>query len=149
MDEIVRDEVAFECEESGYHFRAWYLTEPKADALVEITKDDEVVKSFLWPAYKIWNIAAHASDIAEDLDRGLRIAGSDGLGGGVVPRPASLDSKSERLREAREALAEAFGALPIEGSQDHNYAWARVSDAIEAVDRALSTESERPTTGDE
>ncbi len=89
MPEIVKDKIAFEGDEGEYHFAAWYLIEPKGDALVEITKGDEVVKSFLWPAYKIWNVAAHARDIVEDLDRGLAIAGSDGLGGGCVPRDTS------------------------------------------------------------
>lgn len=86
MSEIVKDKTAFEGNHSGLHFAAWYLTEPKGDALVEITRDGEMVKSFLWPAYKIWNIAAHAEDIAEDLNDGLAIAGSDGLGGGVFAR---------------------------------------------------------------
>ena len=49
--------------------------------LIEITKDDEIIKEFLFPAYKIWNIAAHADDIVNDLEVGLKTASSDGLGG--------------------------------------------------------------------
>ncbi len=85
MDEIVKEDVAFEHEWKGYHFKATYLTEPKGDALIEITKDDELIKEFLFPAYKIWNIAAHADDIVMGLeqqnDSGLYVAGSDLLGG--------------------------------------------------------------------
>lgn len=83
---IIKRAMAFEVTEGGYEFRAWYFKEQEADALVEISKDGRLVRSFLWPAYKIWNISAHAADIAFDLDSGLAIAGSDGLGGGVVPR---------------------------------------------------------------
>lgn len=90
MENIVKDKIAFEKETGGLTFRAWYLAEPKGDCLVEITKGDALVRRFLWPAYKIWNIAAHASEIAEselagDLE-GYGCAGSDGLGGGVAPR---------------------------------------------------------------
>ena len=91
MTDIVKDKIAFEGDEGDYHFVAWYLSEPKSDALVEISKDGQVVRSFLWPAYKIWNVAAHASDIVEDVDRGLRVAGSDGLGGGVVPKNVEVE----------------------------------------------------------
>lgn len=79
------EKVAFAIDGGGYHFKASYLKEPALDALIEISKDGKIVREFLFPAYKIWNIAAHAHDIAEGLDResdaGLRIAGSDGLGG--------------------------------------------------------------------
>lgn len=77
------EKTVFEFDKQGYHFKASYLIEPKYDAFVEISKDGKIVKSFLWPAYKIWNIAAHASDIAVDMEEGLTIAGSDGLGGNV------------------------------------------------------------------
>jgi hypothetical protein len=91
MTDVTKDKLAFDGQAHGYRFVAWYLHEPKADALIEISKDGEVVKSFLWPAYKIWNIAAHAADIAHDLDAGLAVAGSDGLGGGVVARDVEVD----------------------------------------------------------
>lgn len=48
----------------GFEVAAYYLEEPcKGDALVEITRDGEPYRRFLWPAYKIWNIAAHFQDI--------------------------------------------------------------------------------------
>lgn len=82
---LVIDKVAFEGERQGFVFKGTYLKEPKGDALIEISKDDKIVREFLFPAYKIWNIAAHADDIANSLknesDEGLYIAGSDGLGG--------------------------------------------------------------------
>lgn len=87
--QFVIDKIAFEKTDSGYHFRATYLTEPKGEALIEISKNNKIVKDFLFPSYKIWNIEAHSSDIAEGLkeesERGLRLAGSDGLGGNVYP----------------------------------------------------------------
>lgn len=83
MSTIVRDKIAFEGDAGGFHFVATYLTEPKGEALVEISRAGELIKSILWPAYKIWNVAAHADDIARDLERGLREAGSTGFGGNV------------------------------------------------------------------
>lgn len=83
MTDIVKDKVAFECDAGGYHFKGTYLHEPKGDALIEISRDGQTVKSLLWPAYKIWNIPAHAEDIAAGIDAGLTLAGSTGFGGNV------------------------------------------------------------------
>lgn len=48
----------------GFTVKAFYLKEPSGgDALVEIYRDGEPYRRFLFPAYKIWNIAAHFSDI--------------------------------------------------------------------------------------
>ena len=84
---IVREKVAFDKEHRGYRFVATYLTEPKGDALIEISKDDRMVRETLWPAYKIWNIAAHADDIVDGLERdsseGLYVAGEVGFGANV------------------------------------------------------------------
>lgn len=82
---LVTEKVAFEVETRGYNFKATYLKEPKNDALIEISKEGKIVREFLFPAYKIWNIAAHADDIINGLekesDEGLYAAGSNGLGG--------------------------------------------------------------------
>ncbi len=61
------ESVAFELTEAdrGYTARARYLTEPRDQALVEIFKDGTLVRSFHYPAYKVWNIAAHFSDIVD------------------------------------------------------------------------------------
>jgi len=85
MKDIIIEKIAFEGDVRNYHFRASYLIKPKGDALIEIFKDGKLVKEFLFPAYKIWNISAHTDDIVDglekDSDDGLYIAGSNGLGG--------------------------------------------------------------------
>jgi hypothetical protein len=82
--EYKREKIAFECDARGFHFTATDLAQPNGgNALIEITKDGQTVKSILWPAYKIWNIEAHADDIAADIENGLRVAGSTGFGGNV------------------------------------------------------------------
>ena len=70
----------------GFVFKAW-KTDSKGDALIEVDRDGKIIRSFVFPTYKVWNIAAHASDIIEselnnDIN-GYRMAGSDGLGGNV------------------------------------------------------------------
>lgn len=71
----------------GFIFRAWNLPESKGDAFVEIERDGKVIRTFRFPAYKIWNIPAHSMDIIEsELEKntdGYLMAGSDGLGGNV------------------------------------------------------------------
>ena len=62
--------VAFEGPKSGpdrgYTVRASYLKEPNdGDAMIEIFKDGKDHRRFLFPAYKIWNIAAHFGDIVD------------------------------------------------------------------------------------
>lgn len=62
------DKIAFESREAdrGYTLKASYLKEPNnGDALIEIFKDGEPLRRFLFPAYKIWNIAAHFHDIVD------------------------------------------------------------------------------------
>lgn len=72
----------------GFVFTAWYSKDDDdGDAIIEIERDGEIIRSFRFPAYKVFNIAAHASDIIEsELSKnveGYRKAGSDGLGGNV------------------------------------------------------------------
>lgn len=82
---LIIEKVAFEGEKRGYYFKATYLQQPKGEALIEISKDGNIIREFLFPAYKIWNISAHADDIINGLekesDEGIYVAGSDGLGG--------------------------------------------------------------------
>lgn len=62
------DKLAFESVEPdrGYTVKASYLKPPDAsDALVEIFKDGAKLREFLFPAYKVWNIAAHFQDIVD------------------------------------------------------------------------------------
>jgi len=83
LDNVIRDTVAFETEARGLKFVATYLTAPKDKALIEISRDGQMVKSLLWPAYKVWNIAAHADDVAADIEDGLTTAGAVGFGANV------------------------------------------------------------------
>lgn len=89
-DQLIIEQVAYEGDKRGYKFKASYLKEPSGEALIEISKDGKIVREFLFPAYKIWNIAAHADDIVDGLekenDSGLYIAGSDGLGGNLYQK---------------------------------------------------------------
>lgn len=66
MSEYEIDKIAFESKEPdrGYTVKASYLKPPhNGDALIEIFKDGQLLRHFLFSAYKIWNIAAHFSDI--------------------------------------------------------------------------------------
>jgi hypothetical protein len=78
----------------GYRFKSTE-SDHKGDSLIEISKDGTVLKSFLFPSYKIWNIPAHADDIIADLESGLRIAGSDGLGGNLYSPSEATDERVE------------------------------------------------------
>lgn len=93
MENITKAKIAYKDNHRGYTFTATYLTEPKGEALIEIHKGEELVREFLFPAYKIFNIVAHAEDIVngleQDSDSGLYIASSTGLGGNVYTKPKS------------------------------------------------------------
>jgi len=68
--------VAFEgpnTPDRGYTIKAIYLKPPHSgDALVEINKDGEKVREFLFPAYKIYNLQAHFSEIVDSEIAGGR-----------------------------------------------------------------------------
>ena len=72
--------------DKGFVFKAWETDQP-GDALIEVERDSKLIREFTFPAYKVWNIAAHSDDIIQsELDKdteGYMIAGSDGLGGNV------------------------------------------------------------------
>lgn len=62
------EKIAFESKEPdrGYTIKASFLKKPNdGDALVEIFKDGIKLREFMFPAYKIWNIAAHFRDIVD------------------------------------------------------------------------------------
>jgi len=69
------EKIAFESKEPdrGYTVKASYLASPKGDALVEIFKDGEPLRWFLFPSYKVWNIAAHFSDIVDSEIAGDKV----------------------------------------------------------------------------
>ena len=95
MERQKKDESpAFDIDDREFNAKAWYLKDTetsKGDALIEIRYKSELIRGFLFPAYKIWNIAAHFSDIVDgelskdDKGRGYRIAASTGLEGLATP----------------------------------------------------------------
>ena len=93
-------EPLFDIKDRGYNVKAWYLKDTensKGDSLVEITKEGKIIKSFIYPSYKIYNIAAHFKDIIdseiENNNIGYQIAGSNGLGGCVMPQEVKGENK--------------------------------------------------------
>ena len=83
----------FDVDDRGFNVKAWYLentAELKGDAVIEVSYDNEIIRQFLFPAYKIYNIAAHFRDIVDgelsktDKERGYKIAASTGLEEGTV-----------------------------------------------------------------
>jgi hypothetical protein len=62
------ERIAFEgpkTPDRGYTCRVSYLKSPKGSALIEILKENKPIRSFLFPAYKIYNIQAHFSEIVD------------------------------------------------------------------------------------
>lgn len=57
--------IAFEVVDRGYTVRAFY--QDNHVARIEITKGPETIRQLDYPAYKIWNVAAHFSEIVDDL----------------------------------------------------------------------------------
>lgn len=90
------EKVAFESKDPdrGYTVKASYLKAPNAgDALIEIFKDGQPLRCFTFPAYKVWNIAAHFSDIVDGElagdHHGYEMAAWDGITGAIVLQPVS------------------------------------------------------------
>lgn len=82
----------FDIDDRNFNVKAWYLKnteQSKGDALIEVKYKDKLIRQFIFPAYKIWNIAAHFTDIVDselskdDKERGYKIAASTGLEGFV------------------------------------------------------------------
>jgi len=85
---MVKEKEIFSIIERGYKAIGYYLEKPNDDnVLVEVFCNEELIREFTWPAYKIWNIPAHFSDILDSEIKknkvGYKLAGSNGLGGGV------------------------------------------------------------------
>jgi hypothetical protein len=60
------EKLAFETHEyRGYKIKALYLNDGSQDARIEIWTITSIVRAFRYPAYKIWNISAHAEDVIE------------------------------------------------------------------------------------
>ena len=83
----------FDIDDRNFNVKAWHLKnieESKGDALIEVKYKDKLIREFLFPSYKIWNIAAHFTDIVDgelskdEKERGYKIAASTGLEGLVI-----------------------------------------------------------------
>ena len=63
------ENVAFEIEgHSGFSVKASRLMQPNdGDALIEIFRDGKAFREFRYPAYRIYNIAAHFGDIVDEI----------------------------------------------------------------------------------
>lgn len=98
MPEITIKKMAFSSKvpDRGFTVTASYLEEPNdGDALIEIFKDGQPYRRFLYPAYKIWNITAHwseivSSEIAGNL-HGYDLAGWTGFSV-IRPREIGADN---------------------------------------------------------
>jgi hypothetical protein len=93
--EMTKDEkLAFEVEDRGFTIKAFWGS---PDARIEITRQGKLYKKFSYPAYKIFNLAAHFSDIVDSElrgdDEGYKIAGSTGLGGVIMPKRKEADDE--------------------------------------------------------
>ena len=90
---LTNKKLAFKRSYKNFTIKAFWGDE--SDAEIIILKDNKKFREFSYPAYKIFNLAAHFEDIVEgelrNSDIGYRIAGSTGLGGYIMPR----DKKEE------------------------------------------------------
>lgn len=95
LDDVQIDKLAFEgpkVPDRGYTIRASYLKEPNGgDALIEVMKDGQPLRRFLFPAYKIYNLQAHFRDIVdgeiENSAHGYQMAAWNGISGAVIISP--------------------------------------------------------------
>jgi hypothetical protein len=68
---------AFKVEYKGFIVTAFWNDDPKVqDANIVVTRDGAPYKEFTYPAYRIFNIAAHWSDLVEGELRELAVAGA-------------------------------------------------------------------------
>ena len=89
ITDLKEDKEVFKHEDRDFTIQAWHLKKSekfKGDSWVEVKYQDKIIRQFLFPAYKVWNIAAHAGDIVDselskdDKERGYRIAAWNGIG---------------------------------------------------------------------
>ena len=90
------NEPLFDITDRDFNVKTWYLRDTensKGDALVEIRKGKELSRQFVFPAYKIFNIAAHFEDIVDgELTKnkkmqGYNIAASTGFENSIIILP--------------------------------------------------------------
>lgn len=79
---IYKEEFPLTSPDRGFQVRAFYIKE-QSDVLVEIFRNNEPYRRFLYPAYKIWNIVHHFPDIItseiEGNFQGYELAGWTGF----------------------------------------------------------------------
>ena len=102
MDDISieqrKQKKVFNIESRGFQAQCWYLSdteESKGDAYIEVKRSGNMLRAFIYPAYKVFNIAAHFEDIidgelSKDKASGYAVAGSTGLGGTIMPQEIKL-----------------------------------------------------------
>lgn len=83
----------------GYTIRASYLKNPDhLNALIEVMKDGQTVRSFLFPAYKIYNLQAHFRDIVDgeiaNSAIGYGMAASNGISGMTFLIPKTHENET-------------------------------------------------------
>lgn len=91
MNKIEIEKLAFEIpDDRGFTCKAHYLKNPSGDALIEIFRDGNLMREFLFPAYKIWNIAAHFRDIVDgellNSPHGYEMAAWNGISGATFSK---------------------------------------------------------------
>ena len=64
---MTNEKLAFEQTYKNFGVKAYWGDEP--DARIEVTRDNQPFKTFGYPAYKVFNIAAHFSDMIDSLLR--------------------------------------------------------------------------------
>lgn len=94
MENFIKDTVQWTRKEDykGYNVKCWSsVTDPHKDVLIEILKDGVIIREFLCPAYKQYNVQAHFEDIVdgeiENSDSGYRAAFWNGISGATILLP--------------------------------------------------------------
>jgi len=86
----VSEKLAFKETYRGYSVEMYWGEGADARGIVTREQDGKKLLEFSYPAYKIFNIQAHWSDIVDGELQGDKsgwaIAGSDGLGGMIMPQ---------------------------------------------------------------
>lgn len=58
-------EPEFEMSDRGFTVRAWYGS--GQNARIEVLRDGQPFREFVYPNYRIWNIAAHFGEMVDDF----------------------------------------------------------------------------------
>jgi hypothetical protein len=61
---VTNEKLAFEITHKNFTAKAYWGDEP--DARIEVFRDGQPYRTFVYPAYRIFNVAAHFSDMVEE-----------------------------------------------------------------------------------